>query len=170
MYQTTMFSALLDWSNVGSNISYLEDQIDVWSFVNNYRNSSVELRLRYEDQIDELNVAAQNTLDQWLPTEGVEYALYSTADDEYLTEWEELDPDNKTVTFGFYSEEIPVIPEPFDAAEYMVVFWAFLIVFVVAIVIMALYVRFRQDTKEIPEEVKERYKKRQNTSFDNRFK
>jgi len=65
--------------------------------------------LRYNNLIENLTVAAQNSLEQYLPKENVEYRLYSIDKQEYLTEWKPL-PENKTVSFGFYDEKVPEIP------------------------------------------------------------
>ena len=110
LYQMTMFSDLLNWTNIGLNISLLTSQIDVWTFVNNYINQSIEVHLRYQDLIEKLVISADDFRDQWLPSTDVEYNLWSVADEEYLDEWKELDPKNKTVPFGFYEEEVPVFP------------------------------------------------------------
>jgi hypothetical protein len=110
LYKKTMFSQLLNWSDVAYNYSLMEDRIDVWEFINNYRNESVQVLLRYNDLIDNLTISAQNTIEQYLPNENVEYRLWSVANEEYLTDWVEL-PENRTVSFGFYEEEIPDVPD-----------------------------------------------------------
>ncbi|MFW9971345.1 MAG: hypothetical protein ACFFDF_14220, partial [Candidatus Odinarchaeota archaeon] len=111
LYKTTMFSDLLNWTNVAGNASLIESQIDAWEFINNYRNQSIEVMLRYNNQIDTLTVSAQNTIEQFLPAEDVEYRLKSVATGEYLSDWEPL-PDTKIVDFGFYEVEVPDVPLP----------------------------------------------------------
>ena len=108
--QETMFSNLLNWTNAGYNISFISDQVDVWDFINNFRNESILIKLRYEGIIENLTLAAQESLTQYLPSDDVDYRLWSIADEEYLSEWEPL-PENRTVDFGFYDEELPEIPD-----------------------------------------------------------
>jgi len=110
LYKETMFSSLLNWSDVAYNYSLMEDRIDAWEFINNYKNQSITVLLSYNEMIDNLTVSAQNTIEQYLPNEGVEYRLWSITDEEYLTEWQEL-PANRTVDFGFYNETISGTPD-----------------------------------------------------------
>ena len=114
LYQMTMFSELLNWTNIGFNTTLLTSQIDAWTFVNNYINQSIEVHLRYQDIIEKLVISADDSIEQYLPSEDVEYRLWSVDDEKYLDEWEELDPKNKTVNFGFFEMEIPEIPEPLE--------------------------------------------------------
>jgi len=112
LYKETMFSQLLNWSDVAYNYSLMEDRIDVWEFINNYKNQSIEVHLRYQDIIDNLTITAQNSILQYLPKDNTDYNLWSVEDQEYLDEWKPL-PENRTVDFGFYEEKIPIDPNPF---------------------------------------------------------
>jgi len=111
MLQKTMFSELLNWTNIGFNTSLLENQIDVWSFINDYKNTSAIIELKYDNIIDEILISAQSTIDQYLPATDVEYRIYSVEDKEYLNDWEDL-PDTMVVDFGFYEADIPIDPMP----------------------------------------------------------
>ncbi len=75
LYQKTMFSELLNWTDVVYNTSFIENQIDVWSFINDFKDRSIEVHLKYNDLIEELTVSAQNTVEQYLPSDDVEYNL-----------------------------------------------------------------------------------------------
>jgi len=105
LYKETMFSSLLNWSDVAFNYSIMEDRIDVWEFVNNFEDDAIIVHLRYQDLIDNLTVSAQNTIEQYLPNEDVEYRLWSIANEEYLDEWQPLLPENKTVILGYFKLE-----------------------------------------------------------------
>jgi hypothetical protein len=105
-----MFSQLLNWSDVAFNYSLMESRIDVWEFINNYKNQSIEVHLRYQDIIDNLTITAQNSISQYLPKYDTDYNLWSVEDQEYLDDWKPL-PENRTVPFGFYEETIPDIPD-----------------------------------------------------------
>lgn len=111
LYKMTMFSDMLNWTDIGLDISLLTSQVDVWKFINLYKDKAVEVQLKYEGLIETLTVSAQNTVDQYLPSNNVEYRLWSVEDEEYLTDWEDL-PDNMTVDFGFYETEVPIVPVP----------------------------------------------------------
>jgi len=121
LYKETMFSQLINWTGAGYNYSIMENRIDVWEFINNYNDQAVEVQLRYQDEIETLTISAQNTIEQYLPNEGVEYRLYSLNQSQYLTYWEAL-PETKTVSFGFYETEIPLIPEPIQLDVVPIVF------------------------------------------------
>jgi len=151
IYKMTMFSDLLNWTNIGLNTSLLTNQIDVWEFINNYRNQSIEVHLRYQDLIDNLTVSAQNTIDQYLPKDGVEYRLWSVAKGEYLSEWEPL-PDNKTVSFGFFEEELPYDPTPI-ATTYFTLFIALVFFVVMSLGLLKLYYKLKERRTPIPPEV-----------------
>jgi len=156
IYNKTMFSDLLNWTDVGYNFSIMEDRIDLFNFINNYRNQSVEVLLKYKDKIDSMIVSAQFNLEQWLPKQDVEYRLKSIATGEYLNEWEPL-PENKTVDFGFYETEID--PGPL-MANFMTIFWSCMGLLVVIVNLIILYAKLQQQNKRIPKPVKERYKKK----------
>lgn len=112
LYRTTMFSDLLNWTNIGYNSSLIDSQIDVWEFINNYKNQSIEVHLRYQDIIDNLTITAQNSIPQYLPKYDTEYREWSIKDQKYLDEWKPL-PENRTIDFGFYEEKVPIDPNPF---------------------------------------------------------
>lgn len=112
IYQKSMFSDFLNWTDASLNASYIENQIDVFEFINKYRNENVEVQLRYQDEVDELNVIAQQSKEQWLPKTNVEYRVISTSTGEELEEWQEIE--NETVEVGFYEETVPATPEDLD--------------------------------------------------------
>ncbi len=144
LFQLTMFSDLLNWSTASYNSTFIEEQIDVWSFINDFRNTSVLIELKYEGVVDELLLSAQNMIDQYLPNEDVEYRLWSIEDEEYLSNWEAL-PDNKTVSFGFYSEAIPKTPD-FNAP----VIWLMIVLIILgcgASIILIGYIAYRYRKK-----------------------
>ncbi|MFX1569823.1 MAG: hypothetical protein ACFFCV_15835 [Promethearchaeota archaeon] len=149
LYKMTMFSELLNWTNVGLNTSLLTSQIDAWEFINNYRNESVQVLLKYKDKIDYLTVSAQNTIEQYLPKEDVEYRLKSVETGEYLSDWEDL-PETKTVDFGFFEAEVPDIPKPIinDTAT-VIAFW--ILAIIIAIVGVVLYIKIRSATNRTSE-------------------
>ncbi len=162
LYKETMFSQLLNWSGVAYNYTLMEDRIDVWEFINNYRNDSVQVLLRYNDLIDNLTISAQNTIEQYLPNEDVEYRLKSVATGEYLSEWEEL-PENKTVSFGFYETEVPSDPLPLINAQNMLIWFGIFVIFILFIIIV-LYVRFKKEKASIPIELRRFIKQKKKKS------
>jgi hypothetical protein len=102
--QETMFSSMLNWTNVNYNYSIIESQIDDFHFVNSYENDTIEYVLRYQNEMQSLIIAAQNSADQKLPNSDVEYRVKSLTTGQYLTDW--IDLSNKTVDYGFYTEEL----------------------------------------------------------------
>ncbi|MBA7498735.1 hypothetical protein ES704_01472 [subsurface metagenome] len=105
LYKETMFSSLLNWSDVAFNYSIMEDRIDVWEFINNFEDDAIIIHLKYQDLIDNLTVSAQNTILQYLPNEDVEYRLWSIKYKKYLDAWKPLSPENKTVILGYFKLE-----------------------------------------------------------------
>lgn len=105
LYKETMFSSLLNWSDVAFNYSIMEDRIDVWEFINNFEDDAIIVHLKYQDLIDNLTVSAQNTILQYLPNEDVEYRLWSIMYEKYLDVWKPLLPENKTVILGYFKLE-----------------------------------------------------------------
>ena len=143
IYNKTMFSELLNWSGVGYNFSIMEDRIDVFKFINEYKSQSVEILLKYQDKVESMILSAQNSLNQWLPKENVEYRLKSVATGKYLTDWEEM-PEDKTVSFGFYETEIPAEPEPIDVTV-LTVFIFFLFVSVIISIVLGVFVYLQSE-------------------------
>ncbi len=145
LYQMTMFSDMLNWTDIGLNISLLTSQIDVWTLINNYKNQSIEVHLKYQDLIEEIIISADDLIEQWLPAEDVEYRLWSVDDEEYLDEWTAL-PDNKTVSFGFFETEVHIIPDPigtpdeFDVLLTVVI----LLLFIVPVGVGLIYFKIRK--------------------------
>ncbi len=135
LYKRTMFSKLINWSGAAYNYSVMEERIDLWEFINNYNEHAVQVQLRFHEEIETLTVSAQNTITQYLPSDEVEYRLYSIATEDYLTEWEPL-PENKTVDFGFYEAEIPVIPEPILFSFDTFLWWIVVVVCLILIPII----------------------------------
>jgi len=165
LYQETMFSQLLNWSGVAYNYSLMEDRIDVWEFINDYRNDSITVFLRYGDLVDNLTITAQNSIEQYLPSEDVEYRLWSVENGEYLTDWEVL-PDNKTVNFGFFEEDVPVDPTPIITG-YQTMFW-FVVFFAFALInTIFLYIKLqRKSNKSYKKFAPQKRKKKKGTFND----
>jgi hypothetical protein len=101
IYQYTMFSDFLDWSNASRNESFIADQIETVRFLNQFTNTSAEIYLRYANQTESLLTFAQDTLTQMLPKD-TEYRVKSVRTGEYLGEWK---PVNKTISFGYDDKE-----------------------------------------------------------------
>ncbi|KKN09388.1 hypothetical protein LCGC14_1047190, partial [marine sediment metagenome] len=149
LYKMSMFSDMLDWTNVGLNTTLLTSQIDAWEFINNYNNESIQVMLRYNDLIENLTVSAQNTIEQFLPNTGVEYRLWSEELKEYISDWTDL-PENKTVNFGFYSDVVPVVPVPqfVEALQQ----WALILLFILIVAIIGLLIWYRLKKEEMKKE------------------
>jgi hypothetical protein len=101
IYQYTMFSDFLDWSNVTHNQTYLTNQIETVKFMNKFYNQSAEIYLRYANQTESLLSFAQDKTTQMLPT-GTEYRIKSLGSGKYLDTWK---PINKTISFGYDDRE-----------------------------------------------------------------
>ena len=69
-------------------------------------------------------------------------------------------PDNKTVNFGFYETDVPIVPEPLEA-DFITLMIFVLIVAVLGFVAILAYANIKKDRDEIPEERREKIKKQQ---------
>jgi len=127
--------------------------------------------LKYQDLIDNLTISAQNTIEQYLPKNDVEYRLWSISNEEYLSDWEPL-PENKTISFGFFEEDIPFDPEPITNTflTYLIV-----VLFFVGLSFGALklYSGAKERKNEVPAELvnltSKTHKKKQKGVVDNRL-
>lgn len=112
LFKKTMFSDLLfdglNWSAIGYNYTQVENYIKNYPILNQYRNESVELLLRYQNQIQSMSLAALESATQFLPNTNVDYRVKSMATGEYLTEWEAVTGEN--ITIGWYNETISATP------------------------------------------------------------
>lgn len=70
--------------------------------------------------------------------------MWSVEDEEYLDEWTAL-PDNKTVSFGFFETDVPIIPPPIipDTLDYFITLGV-VITFVFIILGSILYFKIRK--------------------------
>jgi len=162
---------LLNWSGVAYNYSLMESRIDVWDFVNNYKNQSVIVLLRYGNIVDNLTVSAQNTIEQYLPMSGAEYREWSVDLQEYVGEWKPL-PENRTVNFGFFEADIPTDPGPIinTFVTYLIVIIFFVVMSFGA---LKLYYATKERKNEVPAELvnltSKPHKKKQKGVVDNRL-
>jgi hypothetical protein len=138
LFKRTMFSELLNWSGVGFNYSLIENQIDGFTFLNNYRNESLELLFRYNSTIQRLLVGAQETLTQYLPNSGTEYRIYSVSQEKYLNDWESMGSSNRTIELGFYDENIT--PEDLNIEAVGTVDVVVLIILIIVFVAVSLFI------------------------------
>ena len=169
LYKQTMFSQLLNWSGSAYNYTLMEDRIDVWEFINNYKNESVQILLKYQDKVDNLTVSAQNTIDQYLPKDDVEYRLKSITTGEYLSDWEAL-PENRSVNFGFFETEVPYDPKPL-VFDFTVLLAFIIIISVGGWIVIISWSYMRRDRNIVPEDTRKRYKraKKRSDMFDHRL-
>ena len=104
IFQRSMFPGMLNWSkqyNITEDLLYIP-------FVNQFKNDTIEVEMRYLEEIDKIQVSAQNQIEKFVPKEGTDYRIYSVSKQEYLTDWEPITPETKNVTFGYYTaEEVP---------------------------------------------------------------
>jgi hypothetical protein len=140
IYNKTMFSDMLNWTGAATDYTKIAEQTDAYTFINNYRNQSVEIMLKYEDKIESLEVTAQNQLDQFLPKQNVSYRLKSVETGEYLNNWTEIQ--NKTVDFGFYEKDVPMDPEPF-ITNIQTILIGFITAVVIVVIIITIYAYWR---------------------------
>ena len=140
LYQYTLFSEFLNWTNVANNATYLDEQIWDVDFFNYFRNESVQLLLRYEDQIETLEIMASKPLSVMLPREDVEYLIKDTKG-EVISDWIEIE--NKTVKFGTYEEIIPATPADLVVEEndWFIAVGIWILVGIVGIVAVILVMR-----------------------------
>jgi len=139
---------------------------------NEYNTQSIKIEITRGTITLERFIEAQGYTEfKLFPNISYSITAYDLNDTKIENKDVNLTTDFKIVEFGFYSEQIPEIPDPFDASNFMIIFWAFLIVFIISVSIMALYVRFRKDIRETDElTAKQKDMKTTNNSFDNRFK
>lgn len=156
LFKKTMFSELLNWTGVGYNATLITGQIDLFDFVNQYRNETLLLELRYQNQTNAMIIAAQNTASQMLPKTGVQYRVKSMATGEYLEDWTDLT--NKTVELGFYNETLAVTPDQIklEIKDYLMIA-LFAVVALAAITI--LYIKAQGQLEAIPPEKRKEKKK-----------
>ena len=168
LYKMTMFSELLDWTDIGLDTSLLTSQIDAWEFINNYRDQAIQVFLKYQDKIENLTVSAQNTIEQYLPQDDVEYRLWSERDQKYLNKWTPL-PDTKIVDFGFYEEEVPAEPDFEGTNTFIFLVFGVVIAMIIVISVIAVITReSRGKKKEYPK--RKEYPKGKATSTRHRSK
>ena len=106
LYQNTMFSDLINWTDAYRNSTFIENQIDTWTFVNNFKNDSLRIYFQYQDLTESIIIASQTTTEYILPKENVNYRVTSLATGEELQSWDALDNASLKLEFGFYEEDI----------------------------------------------------------------
>jgi hypothetical protein len=104
LFQITMFSELLNWSDVAYNYSLIENQIDKFTFLNNMQNESIEFVLRYENEIESISLAATDSIERQMPADNVDYRVKSLTTGQYLTDWIAIN--GTTIDYGFYTDDL----------------------------------------------------------------
>jgi len=142
IYQRATFPQFLNWSkqyNITDELLYLP-------FINQFKNDSMEILLRYQGEIERLRVTAQNQIEKYVPKVGTEYRVWSVEKQEYLSEWEDIDSTTENITMGFWEAEVPVEIESVDQSGWWLFgIFAFFIIFVSA----GLYLKARASPPEI---------------------
>ncbi|MHA1585221.1 MAG: hypothetical protein ACTSWL_08200, partial [Promethearchaeota archaeon] len=101
LYQKTLFSEFLNWTGTAYNQTYIDEQIQQVKFTNLWQNQSVMLLLKYNDQIKQYQINMQKDFEQFMPKEGVSYAVESL-NGTLLEDWQEVK--NKSISFGMFEE------------------------------------------------------------------
>lgn len=142
IYTNCLFSKNLTWS---TNLTAMYDQFDYYTFINNYRNESVEIFFKYGSEVLNMQLGAQETINQAIKNSGTQYRIKSIQTGEYISDWKPL-PSNKTVNFGFYDEVIPATPEQiqFEIKDYLLIA---LFATVCLAVVIVLYIRTQSTVK-----------------------
>jgi hypothetical protein len=130
LFKRTMFSDLLNWTGVGHNYTLIENQIEATTFANVYRDENINLLLKYQNQIEEMQFAALETKTLNLPKGNVEYKVVSLTSGETLHEWDDVQ--TKNITIGTYEKEILVTP-----ADIQLEIKDYLLVAIFAVVLLA---------------------------------
>lgn len=101
IYTNTLFSEFLNWSQ---NPDAVMAQTELVNFINQYRNESVLLQLKYQNEIRNLTIAAQESINQAMIDHDVDYQVLSLSDNAILQEWQPLL--NNTIELGFYEDNL----------------------------------------------------------------
>jgi hypothetical protein len=98
--------------------------------------------LKYANMTEELELASQAILTQYLPSRDVKYRVKSISTGEYLTLWKTID--DKNITLGFYSEIVPATPEQvqLEITDYLLLALFGVIIAGIAII---LYIKTKTD-------------------------
>jgi hypothetical protein len=94
----------LDWTNATRDASFITSQVDTFTFINQFKNESIEFLFRYNNLTDTLLVGADDITNELLPNSGVQVRVWSAARGEYLTTWQPL---NETNFGGWYEPDLP---------------------------------------------------------------
>ena len=150
-FDQTLFNTIVDTSQYTEYNIFVE----VWSLIihNNYSHA-VYLEIERNDyEIRQLIPAHSSVLYRFLPNIRYEIRIYDTDNNKIHEEYVKLDENNKIVSFGFYSTEIPVDPTPLLNSMNLLI-WFAIFVFFIGIIIAVLYVRFARQKASIPIELK----------------
>jgi len=142
LYQSTMFSELINWTDAYRNSTFIENQIDTWEFVNNYKNDSIRLWFKYEGLTESIILGAQETLSHILPKENVNYRVTSLATGEEIQGWDALDNSSLKLEFGFYEEDIKLSDITVEYNEWVALLIT-VVTFFVAVFILFAFARKR---------------------------
>ncbi len=130
----TLFSENLTWSN---NITTVYEQVDDYSFVNEYNDESLLIELKYENYIKELLLGAQTSITQSIKNEDIEYRVKSINTGQYLSEWADLN--DTVVDLGFYDAPLGQT----DIYNTEINDWLFLIIVIVIFIGVLVYTIIR---------------------------
>jgi len=108
LYQTTMFSSLINWTDAYRNATFIEEQINTWDFINLYKDQALEIEFYYLGVTEKIILDSQATVSHILPSMNVNYRVTSLASGDELQGWDSLDNTTVKLEFGFYDEDIQI--------------------------------------------------------------
>lgn len=150
--------------------------VEIWNLIieNQYKNQSIRIEIERDDIVIEQVIQSQMSFNfRFLPEVIYEIRSYDLNGTLLDTKTIELDKNNKIISFGFYSEEVPLDPTPIVNDIYTM-FWVVVIICVIISVLIFLHYRLKREVSNIPEHVKARFdkkneKNRNSKRYDNRF-
>ena len=124
IYQNTIFSNLLNWTDVYNNETYIDNQIWDITFDNEYRNQTIVYVIRHEDDretTESIIVSPQNPVNLYIPREDIEYKI-TDLNGTVLQDWDDLENDVEDyhISFGYYEKEGVVSLRAISFVDYIV--------------------------------------------------
>jgi hypothetical protein len=148
IYTNTLFAENLTWS---SDPDVVRAQTELYTILNNYRNQSAELQVKYGTEIKSFYLGAQDTFTQAMLNYSqfpMQYRVIDASNGQLLEPWKPVT--GKNISVGFYDEVVPATPDQIrlEIKDYLMMA---LFGVVICAVIAVLYLKTKADLESIPE-------------------
>jgi len=137
LYQNAMFSNLLNWTDIARDYTFIQNYIDTWTFLNNYKNDTIVIEFYFEGTYEKIYLQPQEQISHILPKENVNYRAINEVTGEVIQNWNSLENATAKIEFGFYEADISLSDIDVEYNEWFALVLTIVTFFLAVIILFA---------------------------------